>query len=63
MGEVIVRIREDGKYFSGRGVSTDIIEASAKAYINAINVYKHYLKEKEESDMNFSSLSEVSQAI
>ena len=60
LGEVIVRIREDEKYFSGRGVATDIIEASARAYLNVINVYQYYLKEKEE---NFSSLSEVSQAI
>ena len=63
LGEVIVRIREDKKYFSGRGISTDIIEASAKAYINVINVYHQYLKEKEENLTNFSSLSEVSQAI
>ncbi len=36
-GEVIVRIRENGLSFIGRGVSTDVIEASAKAYIRAIN--------------------------
>ncbi|MEO8398867.1 MAG: 2-isopropylmalate synthase, partial [Ignavibacteriaceae bacterium] len=33
MGEVIVRIRNDKDSFTGRGVSTDIIEASVKAYI------------------------------
>ncbi|MHC4326213.1 MAG: alpha-isopropylmalate synthase regulatory domain-containing protein, partial [Planctomycetota bacterium] len=32
-----VRITEDGKIFTGRGISTDIIEASAKAYVDAIN--------------------------
>ncbi len=37
LGEAIVKIREDGKIFVGRGVSTDIIEASAKAYVDAIN--------------------------
>jgi 2-isopropylmalate synthase len=32
-----VRIVEAGRTFIGRGVSTDIIEASAKAYVDAIN--------------------------
>jgi 2-isopropylmalate synthase len=36
-GEVTVRIGYNGKEISGRGMSTDIIEASAKAYINAFN--------------------------
>ncbi|MCH9022753.1 MAG: 2-isopropylmalate synthase, partial [Planctomycetes bacterium] len=37
LGEATVRIRDNGKVFAGHGVSTDIIEASAKAYINALN--------------------------
>jgi len=37
LGEVLLRLRKNGKSFNGRGVSTDIIEASAKAYIQAIN--------------------------
>ena len=37
LGEATVRIRENGRTFIGRGVSTDIIEASAKAYVDAIN--------------------------
>ncbi len=38
MGEATVRIQnEAGRTFIGRGVSTDIIEASAKAYVDAIN--------------------------
>ena len=37
LGEATVRVEQDGKTFSGRGLSTDIIEASAKAYLNAIN--------------------------
>ena len=44
MGEVIVRISEDENSFTGRGVSTDIIEASAKAYIQAFNQQQIYLK-------------------
>lgn len=37
LGEATVRITEDGRTFIGRGISTDIIEASAKAFIDAIN--------------------------
>lgn len=37
LGEVTTRVSKDGKTFIGRGVSTDIIEASIKAYLNAIN--------------------------
>jgi 2-isopropylmalate synthase len=37
MGEVLVRIRYKDHSFTGRGVSTDIIEASAKAYLQSIN--------------------------
>jgi 2-isopropylmalate synthase len=38
LGEAIVKvIDKKGVRFTGRGVSTDIIEASAKAYVDAIN--------------------------
>ncbi len=37
LGEATVRINKDGRTYIGRGVSTDIIEASAKAYVDAIN--------------------------
>lgn len=37
LGEATVRIMKDDKIYVGRGVSTDVIEASVKAYINAIN--------------------------
>lgn len=37
LGEATVRIKQDGRTCIGRGVSTDIIEASAKAYVDAIN--------------------------
>ena len=37
LGEATVKIRTDGRIYIGRGISTDIIEASAKAYIDAIN--------------------------
>ncbi len=37
LGEVTVRLRHKSGEVTGRGNSTDIIEASAKAYVNAIN--------------------------
>jgi 2-isopropylmalate synthase len=37
LGEATVKISDDGRTCIGRGVSTDIIEASAKAYVDAIN--------------------------
>lgn len=36
-GEVHVEIRSNGATFHGKGVSTDVIEASAKAYLRALN--------------------------
>ena len=39
LGEVISHIEINGKIFNGRGLSTDIIEASVKSYIDAINRY------------------------
>ena len=37
IGEVIIRIESDGITYTGRGADTDIIVASAKAYMNALN--------------------------
>jgi len=36
-GEVLVKLEEKGKIAIGKGADTDIIVASAKAYINALN--------------------------
>ncbi len=41
LGEVTVKIKEGKEISVGRGTSTDIIEASAKAYLNAINKLVH----------------------
>lgn len=46
LGEVISHIEIDGRVFNGRGLSTDIIEASVKSYINAINKYYYDLNIK-----------------
>jgi len=37
MGTVTIRIEKDGQNYTGRGASTDIIVASAKAYLSAVN--------------------------
>jgi len=37
IGEVLIRIESEGITYTGRGADTDIITASAKAYMNALN--------------------------
>ncbi|MGN0453302.1 MAG: alpha-isopropylmalate synthase regulatory domain-containing protein [Ruminococcus sp.] len=37
MGEALIKLRADGALYSGRGISTDIIGATIRAYINALN--------------------------
>ncbi len=38
LGEVILRLKTDAQMYNARGLSTDIIEASIIAYLNAINL-------------------------
>jgi 2-isopropylmalate synthase len=37
LGDVIIQLESDGHRASGRGVATDVVEASARAYLNAVN--------------------------
>lgn len=37
MGETIVKLRNGGKLYSGRGISTDVVGSSIHAYVNALN--------------------------
>ena len=37
LGDAVVRLKENNRVYIGRGLSTDIIEASITAYINAVN--------------------------
>jgi len=37
MGSALVKLRSNGKLYSGTGISTDIIGASIRAYISAVN--------------------------
>ena len=50
LGEVLVRIRNSSKSFTGRGVSTDVIEASALAYLSALNKKNSYVNEQSNLD-------------
>ncbi len=47
-GEVTTRVQEGDKIFVGQGADTDIILASAKAYINALNKVEHWKRNREE---------------
>jgi len=57
LGEGTVKVEKDGKVYVGRGISTDIIEASAKAYINAINKMLYDISE------NANGVNEAVEAI
>jgi 2-isopropylmalate synthase len=37
LGDVVVQLEIDGRRVTGRGVATDVVEASARAYLAAIN--------------------------
>ena len=37
LGAALVRLRSNGKLYSGNGISTDIVGASIRAYLNALN--------------------------
>ena len=41
VGQVFLQARVDGKTLSGQGASTDIVEASARALIHALNKSRH----------------------
>jgi 2-isopropylmalate synthase len=37
LGDVSVQLEIDGDRYTGRGISTDIVEASGRAFLNALN--------------------------
>ncbi len=41
LGEVFVHVDFEGKVFTGRAASTDIVDASARAYLHAVNKALH----------------------
>ncbi|MDR0316469.1 MAG: 2-isopropylmalate synthase [Treponema sp.] len=46
-GETMVKIAMDGRRWNGRGVSTDVIESSIKAYLAAVNAMEWDLTDRE----------------
>ena len=48
-GETMVKIALDGRRWNGRGVSTDVIESSIKAYLSAINAMEYEMGMKNEN--------------
>jgi len=46
-GEVSVTLKDDGREVRGVGTHTDIIQASMKAYINALNRFEHFKAKRE----------------
>ena len=53
LGQVLVQARIDGKTLSGHGASTDIVEASARALVHALNKVSH-ADELENQSLNAS---------
>ena len=41
MGEVTLRARVAGKTLTGRGASTDVVDAAVRAYLDALNKAAH----------------------
>jgi 2-isopropylmalate synthase len=41
VGEVVLRMRVAGKSFTGRGASTDVVDAAVRAYLHALNKAAH----------------------
>jgi 2-isopropylmalate synthase len=37
LGDVVVQLDLEGRRVTGRGVATDVVEASARAYLAAVN--------------------------
>ena len=50
IGEVTIRLRHDSRVFSGHAANTDIIVASAQAYVNALNRLYAALQTKEKQE-------------
>lgn len=51
LGEAVVKLSYKGKAVTGRGVSTDIVEASLRAYLNGVNrALRDFVNVKEDID-------------
>lgn len=48
LGDVTVRLYANGRTYTGKGLSTDVIEASINAYLNAVNTFCAAVRREEE---------------
>ena len=48
-GETMVKLALNGRRWNGRGISTDVIESSIKAYLSAVNAMMYELEIREGS--------------
>jgi 2-isopropylmalate synthase len=55
VGQVFLQVRVDGKTFTAHSASTDIVEASAGALVNALNKARHaeHLEAQAMADLNY----------
>jgi 2-isopropylmalate synthase len=51
MGKVTIRLRYEGKVYAGYSANTDIIVASARAYLGALNRLYAALENKKQSSL------------
>ena len=49
-GETMVKIGMNGRHWNGRGISTDVVESSIKAYLAAVNAMEHDLEKMEKNN-------------
>lgn len=52
LGEAMVRLKDTERSYTGRGVSTDIIEASAKAYLQALSLRQQNLQNNKKENID-----------
>lgn len=65
VGEVFTHVEFDGREYTGRAASTDVIEASARAYLHAVNKLMHvrHRADAESGSLNDESLAAAGAAI
>jgi 2-isopropylmalate synthase len=51
LGEVSVKLDVEGETVNGRGTSTDVLEASAKAYLDALNRARYRLENESDEEI------------
>jgi 2-isopropylmalate synthase len=56
LGEVTIRLSHEGKIYSGYAANTDIIVASARAYVSALNRLYAALEQRKEKEMGVASV-------